>query len=81
MFFSFSKKKKYKRNKCTPFLGRVIFLLPWMNHTIAGTTDTPCGVTTSPSPTEKDISFILNEVKNYLSPDVTVRRGDVLSAW
>ena len=52
-----------------------------MNHTIAGTTDTPCGVTTSPSPTEKDISFILNEVKNYLSPDVTVRRGDVLSAW
>lgn len=61
--------------------GRVIFLLPWMNHTIAGTTDTPCGVTTSPSPTEKDISFILNEVKNYLSPDVTVRRGDVLSAW
>jgi len=61
--------------------GRVIFLLPWLNHTIAGTTDTPCEVSTSPTPTEKDISFILNEVKNYLSPDVTVRRGDVLSAW
>ncbi len=61
--------------------GRVIFLLPWLNHTIAGTTDTPCDVTSSPTPTEKDISFILNEVKNYLSPDVTVRRGDVLSAW
>ena len=61
--------------------GRVIFLLPWQNHTIAGTTDTPCDVTFSPSPTEQDISFILNEVKNYLSPDVAVRRGDVLSAW
>merc|ERR1712038_1940261 len=61
--------------------GRVIFLLPWLNHTIAGTTDTPCEVTFDPSPSEKDISFILNEVKNYLSPDVTVRRGDVLSAW
>ena len=61
--------------------GRVIFLLPWLNHTIAGTTDTPSDVTFNPSPTEKDISFILNEVKNYLSPDVTVRRGDVLSAW
>ena len=61
--------------------GRVIFLLPWLNHTIAGTTDTPCEVTNSPNPTEQDISFILNEVKNYLSPDVTVRRGDVLSAW
>ena len=61
--------------------GRVIFLLPWLNHTIAGTTDTPCDVTFNPSPSEKDISFILNEVKSYLSPDVTVRRGDVLSAW
>ena len=47
----------------------------------AGTTDTPCEVTFNPSPSEKDISFILNEVKNYLSEDVTVRRGDVLSAW
>lgn len=61
--------------------GRVIFLLPWLNHTIAGTTDTPCDVTFNPSPTEKDIMFILNEVKHYLSPDVEVRRGDVLSAW
>lgn len=25
--------------------------------------------------------FILQEVKNYLNPDVEVRRGDVLSAW
>lgn len=24
--------------------GRVIFLLPWQNSTIAGTTDTPCEV-------------------------------------
>ena len=24
--------------------GRVIFLLPWLNSTIAGTTDSPCGV-------------------------------------
>ena len=24
--------------------GRVIFFLPWQNHTIAGTTDTPCKV-------------------------------------
>ncbi len=52
--------------------GRVIFLLPWGNHTIAGTTDSPSKVTFSPSPSEKDIMFILNEVKNYLSNDVTV---------
>lgn len=27
--------------------GRVIFLLPWQKHTIAGTTDSPCQVTES----------------------------------
>ena len=61
--------------------GRVIFFLPWEGHTIAGTTDTPCPVTTEPGPSEQDIQFILSEVKNYLTPDITVRRGDVLSAW
>lgn len=61
--------------------GRVIFFLPWLDYTIAGTTDTPCPVTTNPAPTEGDILFILTEIKKYLNPDVHVRRGDVMSAW
>ncbi|XP_054721428.1 glycerol-3-phosphate dehydrogenase, mitochondrial-like [Uloborus diversus] len=61
--------------------GRVIFFLPWQKMTIAGTTDRPCDVTHHPRPTEDEIQFILDEVKNYLSPEITVRRGDVLSAW
>ncbi|CAH0405102.1 unnamed protein product [Chilo suppressalis] len=61
--------------------GRVIFFLPWLKGTIAGTTDLPCEVTPSPRPTEEEILFILTEVKNYLNPDVEVRRGDVMSAW
>lgn len=61
--------------------GRVIFFLPWQGLTIAGTTDSPCEVTQHPSPTESDIEFILEEVRSYLSPDIEVRRGDVLSAW
>lgn len=61
--------------------GRVIFFLPWLKGTIAGTTDMPCNVTHNPKPTEDEILFILTEVKNYLNPDVEVRRGDVLSAW
>ncbi|KAK9870611.1 hypothetical protein WA026_008172 [Henosepilachna vigintioctopunctata] len=61
--------------------GRVIFFLPWQKQTIAGTTDLPCEVTHNPKPTEDEITFILEEVKNYLNPDVEVRRGDVLSAW
>ena len=54
--------------------GRVIFFLPWEGRTIAGTTDTPCNVTHNPAPTEDDIQFILQEIKNYLSPDVEVCR-------
>ncbi|KAM7153870.1 glycerol-3-phosphate dehydrogenase, mitochondrial isoform 2-T4 [Macrochelys suwanniensis] len=61
--------------------GRVIFFLPWEKMTIAGTTDTPTEVTPHPIPTEEDINFILTEVRNYLSCDVEVRRGDVLAAW
>lgn len=61
--------------------GRVIFFLPWLNQTIAGTTDLPCEVTHNPVPTEDEIQFILTEIKNYLNADVEVRRGDVLSAW
>ncbi|KAG1676799.1 Glycerol-3-phosphate dehydrogenase, mitochondrial [Nymphon striatum] len=61
--------------------GRVIFFLPWQNATIAGTTDKLCEVSHNPTPSEEDIQFILNQIRNYLNPDVEVRRGDVLSAW
>lgn len=61
--------------------GRVIFFLPWEKMTVAGTTDAPSELTLSPSPKNEDIEFILGEIRNYLSKDVTVRRGDVMSAW
>jgi glycerol-3-phosphate dehydrogenase len=50
-------------------------------YLIKGTTDTPCEITDYPSPSAGDVDFILGEVKNYLSSDVQVRRGDVLAAW
>ncbi|GFW54204.1 glycerol-3-phosphate dehydrogenase, mitochondrial [Trichonephila clavipes] len=31
----------------------------------------PCEITHHPSPTEDEIQFILNEVKNYLTPEIT----------
>uniref|UniRef100_F1KVF7 Glycerol-3-phosphate dehydrogenase n=1 Tax=Ascaris suum TaxID=6253 RepID=F1KVF7_ASCSU len=61
--------------------GRVIFFLPWERMTVAGTTDAPMPVTFHPGPADIDIEFILQEIRTYLSDDVTVRRGDVLSAW
>lgn len=61
--------------------GRVIFFLPWQGNTIAGTTDAPCDITPNPVAGEHEIEWILNEVQNYLQPEINVRRGDVLAAW
>ena len=48
---------------------------------IAGTTDTPSELTPTPSPKEEDIRFILDEIRNYLSPNLSGEweggRGDV----
>lgn len=38
-------------------------------------------MTDEPIPSEEEIQFILNEASHYLSPEIQVRRGDVLSAW
>lgn len=61
--------------------GRVIFFLPWQGNTIAGTTDVPTTISQNPVAGEEEISWILKEIQNYLSSDLNVRRGDVLSAW
>lgn len=61
--------------------GRVIFFLPWEGNTIAGTTDAPAPVEREPRAAEDEIRWVLEEVRRYLSPDIKVRRGDVLSAW
>eukprot|EP00800_Vazella_pourtalesii_P021207 TRINITY_DN7767_c0_g4_i1.p1 TRINITY_DN7767_c0_g4~~TRINITY_DN7767_c0_g4_i1.p1 ORF type:complete len:739 (-),score=181.01 TRINITY_DN7767_c0_g4_i1:68-2284(-) len=61
--------------------GRVIFFLPWEGKTIAGTTDSPIELTHTPQPSETSIQFILDEIRNYLDPGLTIRRGDVQAAW
>ncbi|TFK26905.1 DAO-domain-containing protein [Coprinopsis marcescibilis] len=61
--------------------GRVIFFLPWQGNTIAGTTDRAEAAWRNPSASEEDVVWLLDEIRRYLSPDIRVRRGDVLSAW
>ncbi|KAL4946187.1 hypothetical protein BDV06DRAFT_182918 [Aspergillus oleicola] len=61
--------------------GRVIFFLPWHGNTIAGTTDAPTEITAQPQPSEKDINWILKEIRGYLARDINVDRSDVLAAW
>lgn len=59
----------------------MIFFLPWQGNTIAGTTDAPTTITPHPLPREEEINWILSEVQRYVSPEITIRRSDVLAAW
>ena len=60
--------------------GRVMFAIPWHNHVIVGTTDTPITqVRLEPTPQEGEIDFILETASDYLAH--RPRRGDILSVF
>ena len=59
--------------------GRVLFLLPWLGHTLIGTTDHPAPITPHPEATEDDIAYILRHVHRYFS--LPVSREDVKASW
>jgi glycerol-3-phosphate dehydrogenase len=61
--------------------GRVIFVLPWQGHTLAGTTDTACKVERNPIPGKDDVNFILREVNKLLEPEAALGPSDVLASW
>lgn len=61
--------------------GRFLFFLPWMGHVVVGTTDRKCEISTRPEPEESEIKWLLNEASKFLSPELSLRREDVLSAW
>jgi glycerol-3-phosphate dehydrogenase len=62
---------------------RFLFILPWMGHTLVGTTDAAGPAQTLPQPPEDEIDWLLNEAQAYLKKDdsLTWSRQDVLSAW
>jgi glycerol-3-phosphate dehydrogenase len=57
----------------------VLFLLPWQDHTLVGTTDNPAEIQTHPKATEEEIEYILRHVHKYFSIPVT--KDDVLASW
>jgi glycerol-3-phosphate dehydrogenase len=60
--------------------GRVLFAIPWHNHTIVGTTDTPIDHPSyEPLPFEQEIEFVLATAGQYLHHPPA--RGDVLSVY
>jgi glycerol-3-phosphate dehydrogenase len=59
--------------------GRVLFVLPWQGHALIGTTDTPAEIVEHPRASEDEIAYLLRHINRYF--DLSVDRGDVLSAW
>jgi glycerol-3-phosphate dehydrogenase len=59
--------------------GRVLFLLPWLGHTLVGTTDNPAAVSADPLPESEDVEYILRHVRQYF--DLPVSATDVMSSW
>lgn len=60
--------------------GRVMFAIPWHEHTVVGTTDTPISdVSLEPLPLPEEIDFILETAGRYLHKVPT--RNDVLSVF
>ncbi|MCK4501635.1 MAG: FAD-dependent oxidoreductase [Desulfuromonadales bacterium] len=59
--------------------GRVLFVLPWENHALVGTTDEPAEITEHPQPLEEEIAYLLRHVSRYFNLHAT--RGDVKAVW
>lgn len=60
--------------------GRVIFIIPWHEHAIVGTTDTPIPeAKLEPSPQQDEIDFLLRTTAEYLAKPPAIE--DVLSVF
>lgn len=60
--------------------GRVLFAVPWHDHILVGTTDTPLkNHTLEPKALDEEIIFILKTIKQYFSSPVS--KKDVLSVF
>jgi glycerol-3-phosphate dehydrogenase len=60
--------------------GRVIFIIPWYEHAIIGTTDTAIeAVTLEPKPRAEEVDFLLETASIYLKQTPT--RTDILSVF
>jgi len=60
--------------------GRVLFAIPWHDHTLVGTTDTPIQEPSyEPLPFEEEIDFILSTAAQFLSRPPA--RKDILSIY
>lgn len=60
--------------------GRLLFVINYMGHAMVGTTDEFCDATHHSAPTEKEIDFIIDEIKPFLGKDYDYK-GNLLASW
>lgn len=59
--------------------GRVLFLLPWLDYTLVGTTDGVGELSDNPKASEEEIEYILRHIRKYFA--VPASQDDILSSW
>jgi len=59
--------------------GRVLFVLPWEDHALVGTTDEPAEITEHPQPLEAEIDYLLRHVTRYFN--LQVEKSDIKAVW
>lgn len=58
---------------------RVVFILPWNNHTIVGSTEVECQTQPQIKPSEDEVHFLLSEINKYT--DKKIPKRSITSAW
>jgi len=59
--------------------GRVLFVLPWEDHALVGTTDEPADITEHPRPMQAEIEYLLRHLGRYFN--LQVKRSDIKAVW
>lgn len=59
--------------------GRVLFVLPWQQHTLVGTTDVAAEVQNDPQPEQAEIDYLLAHLHTLYDPPPS--RHHILASW
>ena len=59
--------------------GRVLFMLPWMDKCLVGTTDEESFPHDHPRAEDEDIEYLLRHMRKYFS--IEIKKSDILSHW
>jgi glycerol-3-phosphate dehydrogenase len=59
--------------------GRVVFIIPWLDHVLIGTTDTEDELNSNSEASQEDITYLIDYTNRYLKKPIS--QADVLASW